>query len=190
MAPNTTLVLVPATTTITTTAETIYTTSKTAASIVTASTFASASMSVTSTIKTATPSRKSDQDLITLIIIVSVIGGILVLAIFILIFMWAHWKKCFLQKGHQKNRFSSSDFAKLGGHHKIHYICGGYSATQMENTVKDYYFYTGKIDRVYGTLVTSNSYPNEIPFHNPECTEQPPPGFYQYDYNWKQMDRL
>lgn len=173
-------------TTRTATAETTSTTSTTAATTTLARVSASASMTVASTAKTtATLSRKYDRDLIAMIIVVSVTGGILVLAVFMLIFIWVHWKKCCHQKGDHRNGFQSVHYIRNDQHHKRHYTSEIYSTTQMKNTRKDYYFYAGKINPVYdGTNVTNSVYLNEETFHNNEYADKLPEGFYQYNHNW------
>ena len=86
--------------------------------------------------------RGSDKAIVTLIIVVSVTGGILIVAIFSLIFVMMNWKRCFTGRGHLKH------YAQRPDHRKQHRQAennsnGRFLSTRQDLAVRGYYFYNG-----------------------------------------------
>ena len=136
-----------------------------------------------------------------MIIVVSVIGGILVIAIVFMVFVMVYWKSCLPLRTHGKVAHHSSYRPDKHHHHRHHSHHkhkarrerSEQSSYQPQNVLAGYSFYRGGVKNP--VFQEGVGYPNsavvyykdvdEI-FHAPRYDEQPPE--YQYAVNWDGVD--
>ena len=137
-----------------------------------------------------------------MIVVVSVIGGILVIAIVFMIFAMVYWKSGLPLGAHGKGAHLRRAVDKHYHHHHPHHDRhhkhhkykkrrdrSEYSSYQPQNVLAGYSFYRGGVENP--VFQESMDYPNspvyykdgDEGFHAPRYDEQPPE--YQYAVNWE-----
>ena len=138
-----------------------------------------------------------------MIVVVSVIGGILVIAIVLMVLALVYWKggspfRAVAKGGHHVQRHDKHQ-RHNHRHHKRHKYKArrdrsDHGSHQPHNILEGYSFYRGVDNPVFQESV---EYPNspvifykgtDGPYHAPGFDEQPPE--YHYAVNWEGLDKI
>lgn len=135
--------------------------------------------------------RDANKAIVTIIIVVSVIGAVLIVAIFTMIVVMMNWKSCFTRRGHSKQYARGSDHRKQ--HRQAENNASGrFLTTGQDLAMRGYYFYKGTYknplfyDPFENSSYINNYYPDQKNSHDPKY--MPSHQTYQYSYDWDVND--